>query len=175
MNYLIYIEHSAENLQFFLWHRDYVQRFTEANTSDMSLAPEWTQTMEDETLAKIQKEGAEKLRKEPEAAAIFKGTDFEKPADSSIENRDPFSTPPRTPGSNPDVPSVFSGSNAVTYRSQASDAFTAAGAKQPCKSLVTNPFVAASAHSAPQSLSSHSEKRLTGSLQHTSQMTRLGS
>ncbi|KAI1851996.1 hypothetical protein JX265_008198 [Neoarthrinium moseri] len=131
MNYLIYIEHSAENLQFFLWHRDYVKRFREAKTSDMGLAPEWTQAMEDDTIAKIQKEGADKLKREPKGAEIFKGTDFEKGAlENPIENRDPFSTPPRTPGSNDDA-STVNFSQATTYRSQAQDAFSTAGAKQP--------------------------------------------
>ena len=135
MNYLIYIEHAAENLQFFLWHRDYVKRFQEASTSDINLAPEWTQEMEDEVAAKFQKDAAEKLKREPEAAKIFQGTDFEKGAEAAIEAKDPFSTPPRTPANgDDDTSTVFSGSQATTsYRSQAYDAFTAAGAKQPCK------------------------------------------
>ena len=134
MNYLIYIEHAAENLQFFLWHRDYVKRFQEVSTSDINLAPEWTQVMEDEVAAKFQKDAAEKLRREPEAAKIFKGTDFEKGAEAAIESKDPFSTPPRTPADGDDASTMFSGSQATTnYRSQASDAFAAAGAKRPCK------------------------------------------
>ncbi|KAK8072336.1 hypothetical protein PG996_005684 [Apiospora saccharicola] len=132
MNYLIYIEHAAENLQFFLWHRDYVKRFQEASTSDIKLAPEWTQEMEDEVAAKFQKDAAEKLKREPEAAKIFKGTDFEKGTQAAIESRDPFSTPPRTPADGDDTSTVFSGSQTTaTYRSQAYDAFAAAGAKQP--------------------------------------------
>ncbi|KAK6860042.1 hypothetical protein PG995_003678 [Apiospora arundinis] len=130
MNYLVYIEHAAENLQFFLWHRDYVKRFQEASTSDIALAPEWTQQMEDDVAAKLQKDAAEKLKREPEAAQIFKGTDFEKGAEAAIESKDPFSTPPRTPGDGDDTSTVFSGSQATTtYRSQT--AFAAAGAKQP--------------------------------------------
>jgi hypothetical protein len=79
MNYLIYVERSAENLQFFLWYRDYVRRFAEADTADLSLAPEWTQTMEDEAIARLKKTHAEKSRKVPkEVADIFKGTDFDK-------------------------------------------------------------------------------------------------
>ncbi|KAH8199731.1 hypothetical protein TruAng_006076 [Truncatella angustata] len=131
MNYLVYIEHSAENLQFFLWHRDYEKRFHEAQTRDKFLAPEWTQTMEDGTLAKIMKDAADKIRKEPPAAIIFRGTDFEKNAGEQIsESRDPFTTPPRTPGgSNDDASTVFSSHG--TYRSQVEETFSAAGAKQP--------------------------------------------
>ncbi len=132
MNYLIYVERSAENLQFFLWYRDYVKRFKEANTSDIGLAHEWTQAMEDEASTRIQKEHMEKLRKEPEAAQIFKGTDFDrKGAEGGVfESKDPFSTPPITPG---DQESAYSGSHGTSYNSQAGEAFVQAGAKQPCE------------------------------------------
>ena len=163
MNYLIYVERAAENLQFYLWHRDYVKRFQEASTTDTSLAREWTQDMEDEALARVQKDS----RKEPgpqsgPAADMLKGTDFEDrtrgfedrtrghpatlgdgqqgpqvPADES----NPFHTPPRSagqewpqgrPGENV---SDYSASNAMSYRSQATDAFGAAGARLPCMML----------------------------------------
>lgn len=129
MNYLIYIERSAENLQFFLWYRDYVKRFKEADTSDINLAPEWTQAMEEDAITRLQKEQADKMRREPAGAEIFKGTDFEKrPGPTVHETKDPFSTPPRTPG---EQDSQYTGSNAFSYRSQANDAFSAAGAKVP--------------------------------------------
>ncbi|GKT95270.1 regulator of G protein signaling superfamily [Colletotrichum tofieldiae] len=135
MNYLIYIEHAAENLQFFLWHQDYRKRFGETKTSDMSLAPEWTEAMETEVLQRMFKEKSQRMRKKP-GQEIFKGTDFEKKgAVAAIieeSNSNPFSTPPRTPN---DQESVYTGShgasNADSYRSQASDAFAAIGAKQP--------------------------------------------
>lgn len=153
MNYLIYIEHSAENLQFFLWYRDYVTRFAQVPECERALSPEWTQGQEDEAAARIQKDAAEKLRRVPEPADIFRGTDFEKPAlqgsvsvsatnDDSFSN---FSTPPMTPkdrdhdslytsshdGSN------FSGTTAA-YRNLAGDAYVAAGAEKPCKSDTTS-------------------------------------
>ncbi|KAJ1336034.1 Regulator of G protein signaling domain-containing protein [Microdochium nivale] len=132
MNYLVYIEHSAENLQFFLWFRDYNERFLTADTSDITLAQEWTQEMEDETVVKLQKDAAERLRKEPAAAQIFQGTDFEKGHDATIENRDPFGTPPRSARSE-DNQSFVSGNLSVasTQQTRASDAFKTAGVKQP--------------------------------------------
>ncbi|KAI0019075.1 hypothetical protein F4780DRAFT_771416 [Xylariomycetidae sp. FL0641] len=131
MNYLIYIEHSAENLQFFLWYQDYVKRFTNTTTPDKGLAPEWTQAMEEETLARIQKENADKSKKDPPAAAIFKGTDFEKQPEQMIESKDPFSTPPPS-SAGEDAHSVLSGSQMTSsYQTQAQDAFAAAGVKQP--------------------------------------------
>lgn len=146
MNYLIYIEMSAENLQFFLWHRDYVQRFHSATTSDIALAPEWTQEEQNEAFNKLQKEHREGLKRDPAAtASIFKGTDFEKSGPMSPSTMDkpspifsgnnPFNTPPRTP--NGDNMSDFTAQNAMTYRSQANDAFASAGTKAPCKSQET--------------------------------------
>lgn len=143
MNYLIYVEHAAENLQFYLWYKDYVKRFGEAHPSDLALAPEWTQAMEDDAVAKIRKDHAEKMRPEPKAAEIFKGSDFEKqPLEAPPVSSNPFSTPPRTPrggsgsGSDDDsvhtVPQSVTFSNATSYKSQAGDAFRSAGAKQPC-------------------------------------------
>lgn len=108
MNYLIYIERSAENLQFFLWYRDYARRFAGATTADLALAPEWTQTMEDEAIARIKKEHADTRRKAPkEAAGIFKGTDFEK--------------------------GTVSVTATETSQGLATQAFASAGVKAPCK------------------------------------------
>lgn len=158
MNYLVYIEHSAENLQFFLWHRSYVSRFHSANTIDLVLAPEWTQEMQNETFAKLQKEQLEGLRRDPaHMAPVFRGTTFEKKGNRgtpggllerpspifSETGSNPFLTPPRTPLDRDDLTSlspssssgfgVGVGSHTTSYRSQANEAFAAAGIKAPCK------------------------------------------
>lgn len=137
MNYLVYIEHSAENLQFFLWYKDYVKRFGGADTTDLGLSPEWTQAMEEEVVARLRKENAEKMRPNPAGAEMFKGTDFEKQGleTTAAANKNPFNTPPRT-ANGTDQESMYTSSQApvstqATYRSQASEAFQAAGAKQP--------------------------------------------
>lgn len=144
MSYLIYVEHAAENLQFYLWFKDYEKRFNTTSTADVKLAPEWTQTMHDETVLKIRKDQADKMRKEPKAAEIFKGTDFEKKkkkrgAKGNVSGgSDPFATPPQS--SRGDDGSIYTASNTVhslnatSYQSQASEAFQAAGARQPCGS-----------------------------------------
>ena len=41
MNYLCYISHDAENLQFYLWLADYYQRFQRAPPSEKRLSPKW--------------------------------------------------------------------------------------------------------------------------------------
>lgn len=140
MNYLIYVERSAENLQFYMWHQDYVKRFEQAKTSDLALAPEWTQAMEDEAVIHIQKEHAEKAHKGTwtRAAEIFSGTDFEKTARVEVQRTstfemNPFSTPPQTPGER-DRSSEEASSDAL-YRHQANEAFAAAGIKLPCELL----------------------------------------
>ncbi|KAG8528673.1 uncharacterized protein KY384_006360 [Bacidia gigantensis] len=91
MNYLIYIEHAAENLQFFLWYKDYAKRFTSLPSSEQSLAPMWT---EDET---ENKEHKPKQNISPETAAVFKGTDFAPVTSVNEVGKNPFNTPPRTP------------------------------------------------------------------------------
>lgn len=149
MNYLIYVEHSAENLQFYLWHQDFASRFASASTRDKALAAEWTQEMQDEAVSKLRKGNAGKNRPEGPAADIFKGTDFEKhpqeliapkPIGSSSNSRsDPFLTPPGTADSHQDsmgsMPRGPASTLSPSYMSEASEAFQAVGAKQPCRFL----------------------------------------
>src|SRR5690242_10027602 len=47
MDFLKYIEHSAENLQFYLWYKDYEKRFSQLPESERILSPEWTQEQEE--------------------------------------------------------------------------------------------------------------------------------
>jgi hypothetical protein len=41
MDYLVYVAHDAENLQFYLWLKDYTKRFFELKMEERSLSPEW--------------------------------------------------------------------------------------------------------------------------------------
>lgn len=41
MDYLVYVSHDAENLQFWLWLQDYSKRFYAASKSDQALSPAW--------------------------------------------------------------------------------------------------------------------------------------
>lgn len=147
MNYLIYIERSAENLQFFLWYRDYCQRFSQLSASDSSLAREWTpeKSVEAESHAALSAVGNKKIS--PEVTAAFKGTDFA-PRDTAVPDFNPpfnpFHTPPQTP---PDGRSMMSsefgwGSDASTLHSskrtnfaqKAASAYEAVDVKvQPCE------------------------------------------
>src|SRR5579871_4541355 len=40
MDYLVYIEHSAENLQFYLWYQDYARRWNVLPANQRALSPE---------------------------------------------------------------------------------------------------------------------------------------
>lgn len=136
MSYLIYVEHAAENLQFYLWYRDYERRFNSAKTTDIKLAPEWTRAMQDETVAKLRKEHADKVRKEPESTQIFKGTDFEERKNRGSNKGNPFNTPPQSRGENASIDMSSHTSHSMrgaSYQAQASEAFQAAGARQPCE------------------------------------------
>lgn len=45
MDYLIYVEHNAENLQFYLWFHDYSRRFENLSEKEAALSPEWDPTI----------------------------------------------------------------------------------------------------------------------------------
>ncbi|PKS11293.1 hypothetical protein jhhlp_003055 [Lomentospora prolificans] len=137
MNYLLFVEFSAENLQFYLWYQGYIERFGKAPSSDLALAPKWTREMEDEISTRIQKEASEKTRPVRSGAAeIFKGTDFDNKtaAEHGIEI-DTFPILPRTPTSSGDRDSIYAPSslpsNTSTLRSGTGEAFASAGAKAP--------------------------------------------
>jgi hypothetical protein len=138
MNYLKYIELSAENLQFFLWFRDYSKRFNESPESEKVLSPEWTS--ED-----AEAENPSRPRKLSGAAAeVFKNTDFDsKPqVATEAEKSNPFFTPPRTPNDEAkrDGNSLDSHDGSMTlggkvnHTKRASGAFESAGLKwKPCE------------------------------------------
>lgn len=140
MNYLKYIELSAENLQFFLWFRDYTKRFNDLPESEKALSAPWT----DDDAEAENPARAKKLN--PETAAVFKGTDFANENNITVtEKSNPFFTPPRTPngeakrdGESFDTydESVTSSGGKVNHTQRASGAFESAGLKwKPCKFL----------------------------------------
>ena len=47
MDYLVYVEHNAENLQFCLWFRDYERRFNALPDKEKALSPEWIQEVKE--------------------------------------------------------------------------------------------------------------------------------
>ena len=42
MDYLVYVSHDAENLQFWLWLQEYTKKFYAAQASEQALSPPWS-------------------------------------------------------------------------------------------------------------------------------------
>lgn len=155
MNYLVYIEYSAENLQFFLWYRDYIKRFNELPPSERVLAPEWTveQAEAEASTSQANAAAAAQIPMSKEAAAILKGSDFSPTSISMVElgGSDPFNTPPRTPtttGSIAPFEFVESEHGSIaknpgkSFQRKAAGAFAEADLKwQPCKLFFKKSFV----------------------------------
>lgn len=99
MNYLLYIERSAENLQFFLWFRGYVQRFDALNDNEKSLSPQWTERNMKDALDEWKKSQANVQKRQPSiiATEVLNGTIFAKEAAvPGVGVGNPFATPPVT-------------------------------------------------------------------------------
>ncbi len=142
MDFLRYIEYDAENLQFYLWYKGYCERFAKLSDSEKKLAPEWTaeQALAERTMAE-----KEKLPKKmaSNAAAVFKGTDFDSKIGIPEAAPNPFNTPPRTPSAADHesmVPSTIGYSDdgttlrsgTINHGKRTEAAFEDAGTLQPC-------------------------------------------
>jgi hypothetical protein len=89
MNYLQYVEHSAENLSFYLWYRSYVERFDKLPASEKALAPEWSAAQMDNEITQ-----PARRKKTPAAiATVLEGTEFADTVPLASEKPDPFNDP----------------------------------------------------------------------------------
>lgn len=140
MDFLVYIELDAENLQFFLWYRDYVKRWSELPEQEQALSPVWTPEKAQQARNEIMNEKATKLN--GKAAEVLKGTDFDPKVKKNADAPNPFNTPPRTPsheGQESAVPSTVGwsedtstlGSSGVYHQKKTATAFEEVGAHQP--------------------------------------------
>lgn len=142
MNYLTYVERSAENLQFYLWLRDYSKRFAALPRSEGVLSPEWHEKNPADTETRLGRRKAPKPLG-PAVADVLKDSDLlQKPPLSP----NPFNTPPPSAHGDDDsvssIAEVSSGqfssepvstlhSNAAA-RELAAEAFEGADRFQPC-------------------------------------------
>ncbi|EEH09360.1 conserved hypothetical protein [Histoplasma capsulatum G186AR] len=94
MNYLKYVERNAENLQFFLWYRDYTRRFALIAESQRQLSPEWIGREKRRGGTSSQPTPTEPLS--PAITIITEGQSEFTQLPASIHTA-PFSTPPRSP------------------------------------------------------------------------------
>ena len=76
MNYLKYIEHAAENLQFYLWFYDYSARFNNLAEGERALSPEWTREQAEAEAASASQQTRTK-HANAEVNAILKDTSFD--------------------------------------------------------------------------------------------------
>lgn len=147
MDFLQYIEHDAENLQFYLWYRDYVKRWAELPDAEARLAPEWTpEQARAEAIAEKEKAASKRAQAHVEVHAMIKGTDFDPQAKAVSPDTyapNPFNTPPRTPSGNESTaPSTVGwsedgstvGGNSANHTKKSAQAFEDVNALQPCKS-----------------------------------------
>lgn len=190
MNYLTYIEHAAENLQFFMWYHDYKQRFAHADTADLPLAPEWTQARHDASMQAVQLQASASKPRQHQTVEMFNGIDFEAEGGyvEFLETKDPFFTPPCTPPVEEDAGRTFAqpwesvvrmsekGSafnrGLDSYKQEAMETFKAAGLNQPCQYKLVR--VHSGANSS-QSRFSLFVMKLTESSQYTSRKILRGS
>jgi hypothetical protein len=117
MDYLVYVEHDAENLQFYLWLQDYTKRFEEdLKPEEQKLSPEWSPE-------KFQTQGPDKHE--------FPG----EKADASIHEVITFPDPDDVASRAGDRESTFSGFTGKLSQVSASSGKPAGMKWQPCKSL----------------------------------------
>ncbi|KAL1585864.1 hypothetical protein WHR41_05095 [Cladosporium halotolerans] len=183
MNYLKYIEHAAENLQFFLWYHDYTARFNNLKESERALSPEWTQAQADaEALSAVQQQRSKAAN--VEAHSILQGTTFASNNASKInEKGDPFHTPPASSFDEQRAVASEYGSStgddtlvsSATARGIASQAFGDAGMKwqpfttQPYRDEISRIITVYIADNSPRelNLSSREKQALLHALQNT--------
>ncbi|ATZ57015.1 hypothetical protein BCIN_14g02050 [Botrytis cinerea B05.10] len=112
MDFLVYIEHDAENLQFYLWYKDYVRRFEALSDYEKKLSPEWVpETTEPPALTKDAEKNEGRKRNPPMDISDFNDmADFEADVKSKDgQSRTNLSRADSALGS-PTAPSVLSNS-----------------------------------------------------------------
>jgi hypothetical protein len=147
MDFSKYIERNPENLQFYLWYRDYLKRFENLPNGERSLASEWTvERAAAEAEAARLEEKPKKVN--PTATAVLKGTDFDSKTGKAVVSEvhpDPFKDPPQTLNTERDSMAASTagwtddGSILRTLMNPgkaAAAAFDSVNAPQPCKSEV---------------------------------------
>lgn len=162
MRYCLFVEHSAENLQFYLWLRDYTIRFHETPKPERDLSPEWTAEDQTRALRRACADSRTATKTLSVSTSLPQRADAKSitPSVASLAETDnPFSTPPDTPGipqdmATPSVPlsgirvksmrsvtgSIMTGPSkeeslysGLSAASIASESFMSAGLSKPCR------------------------------------------
>ncbi|KAK7705749.1 hypothetical protein SLS57_009949 [Botryosphaeria dothidea] len=85
MDYLVYVTHDAENLQFYLWLQDYTERFNALKPDRKTLSPEWKDTEQpvEEKAAQIASPAPAGGKKKRRPGPLMPKVDFDKPAEAA--------------------------------------------------------------------------------------------
>ncbi|KAL5321745.1 hypothetical protein ACEPPN_009708 [Leptodophora sp. 'Broadleaf-Isolate-01'] len=76
MDYLAYVEFNAENLQFYLWYRDYVRRFEALPETEKALSPEFVPEADEIPDLNKAVEKGERRKTKREASTGLMGTGY---------------------------------------------------------------------------------------------------
>lgn len=133
MDYMVHVEHSAENLKFYLWLQDYTERFNNLTESSKMLSPQYIY-VSPERNSPITMPLPAVPKRQSFANDVFKGTVFDS---------DPFRTPRTSdlserpaifslPWSNGRIPGRKTPSPTKPHRTLAISAFAETGMRPPC-------------------------------------------
>ena len=151
MNYLIYVERSAENLQFYLWFKDYSKRFAALPPSEWALSPEWHEKNPTNVDSRFRRQNAPKqlavtvvdVLKDADLTPPLSPNPFDTPPLSACDDNDSMSS------SMADVTSGIFGSKPASTlysnmaaRELAAEAFERANRLQPCTLNSIIPYTA---------------------------------
>jgi hypothetical protein len=139
MDYLVYIAHDAETLQFYLWLQDYTKRYNALRKEEQALSPEWRQTA-------AMTESKERKTRARASITSLNELDPEKRVTKSMRMselvpgaKDIFADPPLSPAPINDYESFITKSvqSQKSVSEMTDDANTQAGLKwQACTSLL---------------------------------------
>ncbi|KKY15961.1 putative regulator of g protein signaling superfamily [Diplodia seriata] len=86
MDYLVYVTHDAENLQFYLWLQDYTERFNALKADRKALSPEWKEsepTADEKAAQLVNASNPAGAKKKKRPGPLMPKVDFDKPADAA--------------------------------------------------------------------------------------------
>ncbi|EFQ97188.1 hypothetical protein MGYG_00231 [Nannizzia gypsea CBS 118893] len=94
MNYLLYVERAAENLQFYLWYQDYIQRFASLSESQWALSPPWTEEQRKKVI-RLNNRTKERAKRAPSITGAFvPAPAFPPVGETELDDLTPFATRP---------------------------------------------------------------------------------
>jgi hypothetical protein len=126
MDYLVYVEFNAENLQFYLWYKNYVRRFNALPDEEKDLSPTWVPEVKLPPKSEDQKEE----KTEGESASL---EDHDTKEVCGFGDDDIPSSPLARPASLA-IHRVTSSMTTASYASSTADGSTRTNLKwQPCK------------------------------------------